>query len=586
MFKKLLYILPAMLVACSSGVKTTQVLLTAESGEKCTEVAPITFHKMENGKSSNGQSVHASPSQGAKGVFVDPDDQRQTIDGYGVSLTEASAFVLACLPESDRTAVLNEFFGADGANFAIVRTHIGASDFSVEGKYALGEAGEDFLYEDKRGFSREQYPAIQNEHYDLYHLIKDVVAIRQNNRTFEHSGQEIRILANTWTAPAYMKDNKAYYERGMRDGQWVSRGGKLLPEYYQPYADYLLRYLQAWREEGVEIWAMTPLNEPMGNDGGWESMEFSPANEAEFIAQNMGPTLAKNGFDHVKILGFDQNIFEMSPYTEAIYGDSVAKAYTTGMALHWYGSTFSCFPEVLDSIHALYPDKTLLHTEGCIDNLGCDAWDAVSDKEGFKESNWFGNDAFWWNNCATDWAYSTPYWPELHPAYSACQRYAQYIIEGMNHWMTGFIDWNMALDSVGGPNHVANYCGAPLMVNLNARSAASPDRAAASPQGGTEGGSGSGLYYTPYYYILKQFSRMIRPGDVALGVTETGNPDLFVSAVLKQNIEHSNHSGQKEIVINILNKSKEPIVFPLTIGEYSADITAPANSVMTFSVAL
>lgn len=560
MFKKLLYILPAMLVACSSGVKTTQVLLTAESGEKCTEVAPISFKKIENSKEQFTNSLILEKNNP---VLVDLNDQRQVIDGYGVSLTEASAFVLACLSDEDRQSVLNEFFSEDGANFAIVRTHIGASDFSVEGKYALGEAGDDFLYEDKKGFSKADYPQIQNEHYDLYHLIKDVVNIK-NASSLEGRSGGVRILANTWTAPAYMKDNKAYYERGMRDGQWVARGGKLLPEYYQAYADYLLDYLKAWREEGVEIWAMTPLNEPMGNDGGWESMEFSAANEAEFIAKNMGPTLAKNGFDHIKIFGFDQNIFEMSPYTEAIYGDSVAKAYTTGMALHWYGSTFSCFPEVLDSIHALYPDKTMLHTEGCVDNLGCDAWDAVTDKEGFKESDWFGNDAFWWNNCATDWAYSTPYWPELHPAYSVCQRYAQYIIEGMNHWMTGHIDWNMALDSTGGPNHVANYCAAPVMIER-----------------GT-------IYYTPYYYILKQFSRMMRPGDIALGVTETGNPDLFVSAVKSATGTSgaSGTSGKETIIVNVLNKSKEPIVFPLSIGEYSADITAPANSVMTFSVAL
>lgn len=580
MLKKLIYILPAMLVACSSGVKTTQVLLTAESGEKCTEVSPITFQKISGSSKTSGTS-------GA--VLVDPSDQRQTIDGYGVSLTESSAFVLACLSEEDRQAILHEMFSEEGANFSAVRTQIGASDFSVEGKYALGEAGDDFLYEDKKGFSREQYPQIQDEHYDLYHLIKDVVNIKKSSSApvgentplapVGERGREkgaLHIVANTWTAPAWMKDNNAYYERDWSKD--LHRGGFLLPQYYQAYADYLLAYLKAWREEGVEIWGMTPVNEPMGNDGGWESMDFTPAIEAEFIGKYMGPTLAANGFADVKILGFDQNIFEMGPYTAAIYGDEEAAQYTTGMALHWYGSTFSCFPEVLDSIHALYPDKTLFHTEGCIDNLGCDAWDAVSDKEGFKESGWFMNDSFWWNNCATDWAYSTPYWPELHPAYSACQRYAQYIIEGMNHWMTGYIDWNAVLDSIGGPNHVNNFAAAPVMIDYSS-----------SPMLGRSGG----VYFTPYYYVLKQFSRMMRPGDVVLGVTETGNPDLFVSAVksFTGTSGASGTSGKGSIVVNVLNKSKEPITFPLTIlpleggtRGVSSDITAPANSVMTFSL--
>lgn len=522
------------IMLCSCGVKTTEVLLTAESGEKCAAQPAERFAKttLENA------------------VVVDLDDERQTLDGYGVSLTESSAFIMACLTDEEREAVLKEFFSEEGANFPIVRTHIGACDFSVEGKYSLCEKDGDTAMEtfsldrDKEGFSRAQYPQIKNEQYDLYHLMKDVAAIKA-----AQEDKEYRIVANTWTAPAWMKDNKAYYERDWsRD---LHRGGHLLPEYRQAYADYLLKFAEAWRAEGVEIWAMTPVNEPQGNDGGWESMDFGPEVEAEFIADYMAPTFAKNGFEHIKILGFDQNIFEMSPYTKAIYDENAAAAAATdGMALHWYGSTFSCFPEVLDSIHALYPGKRLIHTEGCIDNLGCPAWEAVTDPAGFTESGWFNNDSFWWNNCATDWAYSTPYWPELHPAYSACQRYAQYIIEGMNHWMTGFVDWNFALDSIGGPNHVQNYCGACLMVDYGQDI----------------------IYYTPYYYVLKQLSRTMRPGDIALGVSETNNENLFVSAARR---------ADGQVTVQILNKSKEAIVFPLQVGELAAMVTAPANSVKT-----
>lgn len=523
------------LISCSTGVKTSETLLTAESGEKCAPVAPITFVK--------------AAAQGEGIVTVNPLENRQVIDGYGASLTESSAFVLACISDEERKALLHELFSEEGANFSLVRTQIGASDFSVEGKYSLVKEN-DFdlstfsLDEDKAGFSKAAYPQVKNENYDLYHLMKEVAAIKAGQKDTEY-----RVFANTWTAPAQWKDNGLYYERDWSRG--LHRGGLLLPKYRQLYADYLLKYCEAYRAEGIEIWGMSPVNEPMGNDGGWESMDFNPQVEADFIGQYLGPTLAKNGFKQVKILGFDQNIFEMSPYTDAIYGDKDAEAYTTGMALHWYGSTFSCFPEVLDSIHALYPNKTLLHTEGCVDNLGCDAWDAVTDKVGFKESGWFNNDAFWWNNCATDWAYSTPYWPELHPAYSACQRYAQYIIEGMNHWMTGYIDWNVVLDSIGGPNHVSNFAAAPVMIDYEH----------------------DNIYFTPYYYVLKQFSRMMRPGDVVLGVSETGNENLFVSAVRSQ---------KGGIVVNVLNKSKQAICFPLQVGELSADITAPANSVLTF----
>ena len=404
------------------------------------------------------------------------------------------------------------------------------------------------LNRDKEGFAKAQYPQIQDEHYDLYHLMKDVWAIKQNQ-----ADKEYRIVANTWTAPAWMKENKKYYER--ENG--FHRGGALLPEYYDAYARYLAKYVEAWKAEGIDIWALTPVNEPMGNDGGWESMDFWPAVEAEFIGQYMRPRLDESGFQDVKILGFDQNIFEMGPYTAAIYGDSLANAATAGMAVHWYGSTIDCFPNVLDSVHTLYPDKTILHTEGCIDNLGCEPWDGVTDPEGFKESGWFNNDAFWWNKVATDWAYSTRWAGDTHPKYAGVHRYARYIIEGMNHWLTGFIDWNIVLDSIGGPNHVNNFAAAPVMIDYEKEN----------------------IYYTPYYFVLKQFSRSMRPGDVVLALDSqlsTLGSQLFVCAT-------KNAEGQ--IAVNILNTG-EATSFPLQIGEYSATVEMPANSVETILVKL
>ena len=524
------------LSACTAKVPSAHVWLTSEAGDKCAEKEAVVFKKCT----------------AENAVVINPSETRQTIDGFGGSLTESSAFVLACLPVEKRQAVLEELYGENGANFSMSRTQIGASDFSVEGKYSLAEEDGDVelrsftLDCDKEGFAKAQYPQIQDCNYDLFHLMKDVWAIKQNQ-----TDKEYRIVANTWTAPAWMKENKKYYER--ENG--FHRGGALLPEYYDAYARYLAKYVEAWKEEGVDIWALTPVNEPMGNDGGWESMDFSPAVEAEFIGQYMRPHLDESGFQDVKILGFDQNIFEMGPYTAAIYGDSLANAATAGMAVHWYGSTIDCFPDVLDSIHALYPEKTILHTEGCIDNLGCEPWDGVTDPEGFKESGWFGNDAFWWNKVATDWAYSTRWAGDTHPKYAGVHRYARYIIEGMNHWLTGFIDWNIVLDSIGGPNHVNNFAAAPVMIDYEKEN----------------------IYYTPYYFVLKQFSRSMRPGDQVISCQPSEISDqIFVCAT-------KNAEGQ--IAVNILNTG-EATSFPLQIGEYSATVDMPANSVETILVKL
>jgi len=180
----------------------------------------------------------------------------------------------------------------------------------------------------------------------------------------------------------------------------------------------------------------------------------------------------------------------------------------------------------------------------------------VSDYEGYQECCWFNNDTFWWTPSATDWAYSTPWWPQWHPKYAVVHRYATYIIDGLNHWLTGYIDWNAVLDSIGGPTHVQNNCGAMLMVDYK----------------------NDILYFTPYYYVLKQFSRSMRPGDTVLGIK---NETLEIENIHLCAVEKQDGS----IAVNILNTG-EAVTFPLHIGEYTANIHMPANSVETIIVKL
>jgi len=530
------------LVGCSPQIPSSHVWLTSEAGDKCAEKEAVVFTK----------------STVENAVVINTEDKRQAIDGFGNSITESSVFVLACLTPEQRRAVIEEMYGENGANFSASRTVVGASDFALKGHYSYDDVeGDEALtyfsmavHQD--GFSKDEYPQIQDEDYDMWQCLHEIAAVKAAQQD-----KEWRLVASPWTAPAWMKDNKQFFDR-------VNRyGGALLPEYYDAFARYYVKYLQAYRSSGIDFWAITPENEPMGNDGSWESMHLSPAVEAELIGKHLGPQLAANGFEDVKILGFDQNIFEAAPYTAAIFGDEQANRYTDGTALHWYGSTVSCFPHVLDSLHAAHPDKRLIHTEGCVDNLGRDGWPGVSDYEGYKECCWFNNDAFWWTPSATDWAYSTPWWPEWHPKYAVVHRYASYIIDGLNHWLTGYIDWNAVLDSIGGPTHVNNYCGAMLMVDY------SPISNHQSPI----------LYFTPYYYVLKQFSRSMRPGDVVLGV-KANSQELTANVHLC-----ATQNAKGEIAVNILNTG-EAVSFPLQIGDYTATIDMPANSVKTVIVRL
>ncbi|MGB1310831.1 MAG: hypothetical protein ACPG47_06440, partial [Leucothrix sp.] len=213
-------------------------------------------------------------------------------------------------------------------------------------------------------------------------------------------------------------------------------------------------------------------------------------------------------------------------------------------------------------VHDKYPNFPIIHTEGCIDDLGNDAPDGIQDPIRFKESGWFDNDAFWWNENATDWGYSAN-WDSVnaddHPIYTPVHRYARHIITGMNHWVSGWIDWNIVLDKRGGPNHVGNYCGAPIMID-------------------TDTGY---VYYTPIFSILSQFSRTIRPGDVVVETSLDIKPELDNVLISSASI-----SAGKKLSVQVFNSGKQAIDYALQIGNQFAQIAIPANALQTIVIQL
>ncbi|MCP4273571.1 MAG: glycoside hydrolase family 30 protein, partial [Gammaproteobacteria bacterium] len=332
-------------------------------------------------------------------------------------------------------------------------------------------------------------------------------------------------------------------------------------EYVATYADYLLKYLDAYSAEGIDIWGLTPVNEPHGNSGQWESMHFTPETQSTFIKEHLGPKLQAGKNKDVKLLIYDQNRDGLEHWADTILADEDTAKYVYGTAVHWYESTYKVYEDVLDKVHHKFPDFDIIHTEGTIDDLGKPAQGGILDPVLFQESGWFDNDAFWWNANATDWAY-TATWapnPEDHPIYTPVHRYARNIIVSFNHWMSGWIDWNIVLDQDGGPNHVGNFCGAPIMININTGQ----------------------VYYTPIYYVLAQFSRTIRPGDKAVQATKylDGLDDdaLHSSATI---------NADKLLSVQLLNTTKKPVVYRLQIGIQNAEVTIPANAVQTIRVQL
>ena len=479
--------------------------------------------------------VHLVRGTAPRGVIVrvDPAAMRQTIEGIGGSLTEASAAVLAQLPRATRDSVLDRFFGPGGADFTMTRVPIGACDFSVTGNYSYDDTpGDTALAQFSIAHDRAGFAGARDPGYALLPLIHDALA-RQ---------PALKIVASPWTAPAWMKTSGVFYKPG-------TGGGSLLPAHFPTFARYIRRYVDAYAAEGVHVWAVTPVNEPLGVGGQWESMEMSPEALRDYIGRDLGPALAGTG---VRILQYDQNPgADALRYSRAVFKDPLAARYVWGTALHWYGTTNSARGDVLDAIRGLARDKAIVHTEGCVDALGA--------KTNSPEGRFLGwkNDAWWWREEATDWGWD---WAPAadkpqHPRYAPVHRYARHLIDGLDHGLSGWIDWNIVLDAQGGPNHVNNRCAAPVMVD---------------PVAGD-------VYATPVYFTIAHFSRYIRPGDrvvrTRVSAPGLGADDFHAAAIMSGDRSH--------LVVFAFNKSAAPVTYAIQVAGRHAMVTIPANALQT-----
>lgn len=495
LFKYPIYILLLSILSCKTKYNSmkiknlnVEVYETSASGNKLT--------KLENYKAENVTDT----------IKVLPNKTFQTITGIGGSFTESSAHLLNRLSEKNRTKVLEAYFGKDGANYSLTRTHIASCDFSLNNyTYAPTEDTE------LKDFS------VKEDEADLIPMIKDAMKISEDG---------FKIIASPWTAPPWMKDNNKFV------------GGHLLPEHYSTFATYFNKYLEAYKAEGINIWGLTPVNEPHGNGNNWESMHFSPEEETNFVQHHLGPKLENSGYGDVKILGYDQNRDGLPEWVDAMFHNEATSKYFAGTAIHWYESTYDVFAKELQYAHNKAPNKYLIETEGCID----------SEVPKWQDDNWY------WSKEATDWGYD---WREaekkfLHPKYAPVHRYARDIIGCLNNWVDGWVDWNMVLDRQGGPNWFKNWCHAPVIVDPDADE----------------------VYLTPLYYTMAHFSKYIRPGAKVIGLDNT-NKDIQATAVI---------NPDKSIAVIAFNETTEAKSFNLVLNDKSITIKLDAQALQTIII--
>lgn len=305
------------LTACSSkreGSGTAELWLTTTDQKSLLE------------KKNIDRSAEKAPDAT---ITIDPDKTYQDMDGFGYTLTGGSALHIHNMSDAARTDLLQELFGTEKGNIGVsyLRVSIGASDLD-ENTWSYSDLPEGKTDEKLKGFSLA---------YDTLHLIpvlKEVLQI----------APDIKILGSPWSPPVWMKDNKD------------TRGGSLLPEYYDSYARYFVKYIEAMRSHGIRIDAITIQNEPL-HPGNNPSLLMLPEQQAEFIRDHLGPAFEQAGID-TKIILYDHNA-DRPDYPISILDDPETAKYVDGSAFHLYGGEIGALSEV----HRAHPDKHLYFTE-------------------------------------------------------------------------------------------------------------------------------------------------------------------------------------------------------------------------------
>lgn len=272
-----------------------------------------------------GSTGFVSESVLAETVTIFPDEERQTVDGVGAALTHASAYVFnRNLSPGRRDSLFRVLFTPEGIGMNYTRLCVGASDF----------ASEIFSYSESEDFSLSNF-SIAKDQEDVIPMLKEILAINPG----------LQIMASPWSPPAWMKTN----------GSMI--GGKLRPDCYNVYADYLIKYIQAYAAEGITIHSMTVQNEPEYSTAAYPCMDMTAEEQKVFIRDHLGPKMQTAGIS-TKIVLFDHNC-DNPGYPIHILNDSVARKYAAGSGFHLYKGDIKALCEVKTA----HPDKDLYFTE-------------------------------------------------------------------------------------------------------------------------------------------------------------------------------------------------------------------------------
>jgi glucosylceramidase len=310
---------------------------------------------------------------------------------------------------------------------------------------------------------------------------------------------KLTLIASPWSPPAFMKTNHD-----------MLHGGKLKPELQQAWANYYVKFIRAYEREGIPIWGITIQNEPMATQR-WESCIYTAEEERDFLKHYLGPTMWRAGLREKKIIAWDHNRDLVYQRASTILRDPQAARYVWGIGYHWY-EPWSGGDQMFDNVrlvHESFPDTRLIFTEGSVESYKPDG--------------------------VTSWRLG--------------ERYGRSMINDFNSGAVGWTDWNVLLDETGGPNHVGNFCFAPIHAD-------------------TKTGE---LTYTNAYHYIGHLSKFVRPGARRIACAPSRSQLLSTAFI--------NPDGTVAVVV--MNASDQKASYSLWLDGNSADVSSLPHSIQT-----
>lgn len=316
------------------------------------------------------------------------------------------------------------------------------------------------------------------------------------------AGGTLTLYASPWSPPAFMKDNNN-----------MLRGGKLKPDYYQSWANYYVKFIKAYEAEGIPVWGLTVQNEPMATQR-WESCLYTAEEERDFLKNFLGPTMHKEGFADKKIIVWDHNRDLLYQRAQTYFNDPEMSKYAWGIGFHWY-EDWSGGKQMFSNVamvNKAFPDKNILFTEGCAESF-----------DSTRYNHW-----------------------------GLGEEYGRSMINDFNNGAVGWTDWNILLDETGGPNHVQNFCFAPVHADTR---------------------SGE-LIYTNAFYYIGHFSKFIKPGAKHI-ISSPSRSQLVSTSFL-------NEDGS--MVVVVMNETDKEAPFFLWVDGKAAETKALPHSINTYVI--